>query len=297
MGAENEMIYITLRGNLGNQMFIYAFAQGLASKYPEQQVVLLTYLLDATDIKYALDCFKLNNEIRISKEFYPPWYANERNIGIRILRKFVPNILYTIGSLKRVYIWKNHTEKVFSDLSHGSSFFSGYWQSEKYFRDCIKEILKDFEITKPFSDAHDQYKGIIRNSTNSVCVSYRRGDYLSQKNQKIYGVCDTQYYKKAYEELERRIKEYTIFVFSDDINWCKQNIHSQSKIFFEPLGLEVWETFDLMASCNHFIISNSSFAWWAQYIGKKEDTLVFAPDKWYKKQIKCEIYQNDWIKV
>ena len=49
-----------------------------------------------------------------------------------------------------------------------------------------------------------------------------------------------------------------------------------------------------MYSCKNFIMSNSSFSWWAQYLSKNKNKKVIAPYRWYNNDIRCDIYQDNW---
>ena len=52
-----------------------------------------------------------------------------------------------------------------------------------------------------------------------------------------------------------------------------------------------------MAKYDHFIISNSSYSWWASYLGEKENSKIKAPKYWYKniKTKEIPLYRKNWI--
>jgi hypothetical protein len=87
-------------------------------------------------------------------------------------------------------------------------------------------------------------------------------------------------------------------IFSDDIQWCKQNF-PEMKNFVYIEGQKDYEDFLLMSLCNHNIICNSSFSWWAAWINQNSNKIVIAPKKWfgpaYSHFDTKDLYCDGWI--
>ena len=109
----------------------------------------------------------------------------------------------------------------------------------------------------------------------------RRGDFMSEANKKIFYVCDIEYYKNAATYIKEYVENPFFIVFSNEIEWVKANLNLNGEAIYESGKDPVWETFRLMESCKHFIISNSTLHWWAQYLCDNLDKIVVAPDRWY----------------
>jgi hypothetical protein len=69
-----------------------------------------------------------------------------------------------------------------------------------------------------------------------------------------------------------------IFIFSDDIKWCKENINFKNSIFVE--GNTNIEDLWLMSLCTNNVISNSSFSWWSAYINNNSKKIIY-PKNWF----------------
>ena len=113
-------------------------------------------------------------------------------------------------------------------------------------------------------------------------------------------VCDIQYFEKALVEIEKKLKDYNLIIFSDDIDWVKKNMFFETKnIVFEKGNDNVYEKLRMMSMCNNFIISNSTFSWWAQYLSKNKRKIVIGPSKWRNTNISLynDIYEKDWILI
>lgn len=166
---------------------------------------------------------------------------------------------------------KSNSRKILCDV---------FGEHYKYFDDIRDIILQ--ELT-PVHDVLPHNISLLNDicSSGSVCVSIRRGDFLSPKYKKSFNVCSEEYFVKAMNALHDEIPECKFFIFSDDVDDVKRNFHFPFDVTYERGGDPVWEKLRLMYSCKHFIISNSTFSWWAQYLGRNENKIVYAPDPWH----------------
>lgn len=92
-----------------------------------------------------------------------------------------------------------------------------------------------------------------------------------------------------------------LFVFSDDLEWCKENLKMNLPItFVEYKRRDVGQVdMYLMTLCKHHIIANSSFSWWGAWMDPKPGKIVIAPKKWFKKKgvENRDILPKAWIKL
>lgn len=294
-----KMIEVNIVGQLGNQLFEYACARQLQEKYGGT-IVLNTYEMSkhTPNFRLALLDFKLNDDVEVVSD-RPLKKANANNYTVKILRKMFPNIYFNLMARKGIYIWKSAREyKALPSINSKMTdniVLNGYWQSEKYFEDVKKIIRDEFTPKEPLRQQNSELYDKIVNS-ESVCVTIRRGDFMNDKNKRIFYICDEQYFRKALEEIKKYVPDCTFFGFSDDIEWVKDNIDFPGEVYFESGNDPVWEKLRLMAACKHFVLSNSSFSWWAQYLSESNNKIVLAPDRWYKtgKNVKPDLYQSDW---
>ena len=130
---------------------------------------------------------------------------------------------------------------------------------------------------------------------NSVSIHVRRGDYLKHKNLQTHGLCSLDYYKKAIDYLLDQKSNLNFFVFSDDLEWCKNNFDFVQNIFYcegSPI-----EDFILMSSCKYNIIANSSFSWWSAFLNQNQNKIIIYPNNWFVNN-DLKIYTpEDWIMI
>jgi hypothetical protein len=190
------------------------------------------------------------------------------------------------------HLWaRSYTEPSFSysELPYiEDCIYFGYFQSEKYFKHNRDYILDAFSFS---SEIEEKYREFLKGRTVSVHV--RRGDYV---NLQAHHPLQTQDY---YDEAIKKVGDFDhALVFSDDIEWCKQNLIIPNAVFVE--GQTDIDDLKLMSLCDNNIIANSSFSWWGAWLNKAKNKKVIAPKKWFgivKNLDDSDIIPDSWIKI
>ena len=261
------MIIVKLMGGMGNQMFQYAAGRRLAIKHKTILKLDLSFLLDKTPREnftyraYDLDVYNIQE--------------NFTSFIDKIKQKLK---LINVIQQPHYHFYK----KILS--APDNSYLVGFWQSEKYFIDIEQVIRKDFTLKFDLDYETKKMAEKIK-SLNAVCLNVRRGDFVSNPvANKFHGVCNLEYYLKSIEYITDRVSNPHFFVFSDDLEWCKKNLQIDypftivSHIY---AGKKFEFKLKLMTLCKHYIISNSSFAWWGVWLNKNLEKIVIAPKKWF----------------
>ena len=183
---------------------------------------------------------------------------------------------------------------ILSEVRKKNTLCNGYFQSEKFFYKYRGIILNDLTFSDSVKSSCYSYSEIIKRSFNPICLHIRLGDYVKHS---FHGVADINYYVKAIKKIRELKPNSTLFVFSDNIELVKGQLHNISNLIYIPSELSDHQTMYLGSLCDDFIISNSSFSWWMQYLSNKDDRIVIAPSRWYAKPCPCEIYQDNWFLI
>lgn len=146
----------------------------------------------------------------------------------------------------------------------------GFFQSESYFS---KEIVKKYLSFA--QDLNIKINELFQKKSfrDPILISVRRGDFVHNPK---YHQLDYKYYFLALMKYFPDWEERSVIVISDDIQYCKRIFSSIKNFhFFEnhtPIEQLVFST-----RCKDFIISNSTFSWWAAYFGESRESQVIRP--------------------
>jgi hypothetical protein len=279
------MIIIRLRGGPGNQLFQYSFGRLLSVKNNVE--VKYKFLVNKNDSIREYFLGYLNTEVEIASDEELKKVGYPLGVVSRILELAKTKVLrsFNIGYIPRL-------------LKSKSGYMEGYWQSYKYLEPIRSELLREVSL----KDNTIKKYGIISEieNTNSVYVGVRRGDYVSNpKFAKEWITFNIEYYEKALRLIKEKVPSPTLFIFSDDIEWCKINLKTDLPIIFSDANIPVYDNFMIATKCKHNIIANSSFTFWIAWLNQNPNKIVIAPKKWnnFHQKEYANLLPPEWIKI
>ena len=284
------MIITRLEGGLGNQLFQYATGRHLSIKNNTALVLdTSNYLIDKNNRHYELRRYNVKAKTAniITCIFV--------RLGKYIIPKMTQNIRLPIKYVKERNNYFN--DEILSERRN--IILDGYWQSEEYFKNIRDTILDDLTL---LSNPDKKNKKMLKriNNSNAVCLHVRRDDYVSNPLlQKYHGSLTPEYYNEAINSICDRLTDPEFFIFSDEPEWCKHNIITdRTHTYVDINGPDkAPEDLRLMSACNHFIIANSSFSWWAAWLSENKKKIIIAPKRWYREKDEGDIVPKRWIRI
>jgi len=250
-------------GRLGNQMFQYATLFSISKKTGFDAIIPNQNLIIKPEGTYDV--------------------ANKKWIAYRFILNECFNLSIPFGDdlSKFDKFYKEphfHFDENIFKISD-NTLIEGYFQSYKYFDDVKNEIKKEFLFKENiFNYSYKKMNSLFdcENRTNEiVAIHVRRGDYVGLPG---FIKLDTNYYQNAINKFDD--KKYIFFIFSDDIEWCK-NVFGEDESIYYSEGETEFVDICMMSLCDHFIIANSTFSWWAAYLGQNANKKVIAPLQWF----------------
>lgn len=290
----NGLVVTLLRGGLGNQMFQYAAALGLAER---QNRPLRQDISEFEHYKiwpYQLDCLKVPQSIYRGPPLARPVSSS---LTARVFRKINP------GHSFRIYREPHfHFDPAVLTLTDNEILLDGYFQSPRYFEGAEALLREHFQPASPLTDIAAKWAARIEASPCSVSLHVRRGDYLTVEASAMHTALDKGYYDRAVALMKDLVGlETEFFLFSDEPDFIAEafvGLPRAHVVRSDPSA--PWEDMFLMARCKHNIIANSSYSWWSAWLNKDKHKRVIAPARWFTpdKLAACnvlDLYLADWI--
>lgn len=300
------MIYLRLDGRIGNQLFMYAFARSVSEEIGDKEILIDDAEVLKRNYLNSLPFYNLKNVryVHNHKMLFTPHYIKQNLIFTlyRIARKKLSfNSRFALE--KKCQPFFNRNSAILCENGYIKNnvkgkkyiFIDGYYQSDKYFRNISEEIRQLYSLND--SEELKKYPGLEQIQTrNSICISIKVQHNVGSS---IYDVCNDGYWQKAIEHICDNVEDPLFFICSDNVEYVRNNLIDCEKydIIYQDSSFPIHITLAVMGQCKHFVIGNTTFGWWAQYLNKNEDKIVVAPAKWMRVDIPIDIYQDGWYLV
>lgn len=299
-------IYLKMNGACGNQFFQYAFARVIQEKNGGELTIDYQYIHNDPNIWAGSD--------NLLKDFnvVPYRYVTKPDNPKLFLFALIKAVKKLFGMKEfekrtyRYYLWIARNLEKFGIYFFETAYFPyhfyknkntiirGYFESPRYFKEIDEKICNELTPKQPLLEQNKELFEAIT-TKQSVCISIKRQDV---ENPDISGVYqyDIDYFYHAVEYIRQRVPDAVWVIFSDNVEWCRENFHPGGEVYYETPDNPIWEKIRLMSSCKHFIIHNSTFSWWAQHLSRNPDKIVIAPVKWMLRDDQpIDIYEDNWI--
>ena len=274
------MIYLCVKGGLGNQLFQIFTAIAFALR--ENHEFTFCYYKKIGNRETYWDSFLCD------------------------LKKYTNTIIsQNVNTIKEIEFSYNELPKLVSN----NVYLNGYFQSHKYFQEYSKEILEKIGFQNKLNKMKTIFYTFIDNLNPTISIHFRIGDYINLP--KHYHILKYEYYFKALTHLIYQLNNVHLnvlyFCQEEDvekvniiINQLKENLSNISFIQC-PFHFKDWEQLLFMSCCNHNIIANSTFSWWGAYLNQNKNKIVCYPSLWFEEKNQHldtkDLFLENWIKI
>lgn len=267
---DEKGIFPVLVGGLGNQMFIMT-----AGYIISRRKGCPLYLTQNHNHYNQHNILQIDYKKTIFKFFGKHLEMSES--------EFREKNQYTECKMGGFHPWDPNTIQAGSYLNSYFQYYPPFAPFEEEIRYLYKKGLEEF---------------ITPLNTLSAFVHIRRGDYLANPN--FHFIQPISYYEKGVELLLNQNPDIQhILVFSDDIEWVKQQpfFHGNSLFTFIDEQHEL-KALALMSQCKGgAVCANSTFSWWGAFLGAYEmRNPVIVPKRWINEPV-YDLFPSEWIQL
>lgn len=273
---------VRMRGGLGNQMFIYGYALALRERYPDAVIRLdLREYRHYTRRAFELADFNLNERVE---------YISDGRMGYDLPMKLYhvyqrlyrdvkgrgPYGLSEALCRRGLVLCGTGCPLPETELPE-KSYLYGYFQNAEVLLPIREKLIRAYSLPEGAMDAIPLHLREI--PADSIAVSVRLGSDIVRSGWKL---CTKEYYRAGVEMIRRSHPGGKILVFSDLPDRVREEawFDDMADEIVYVKGLTPCQQMELLGLCSHFVISNSTFAWWGAFLGAGEEGIIAAPALW-----------------
>jgi hypothetical protein len=274
------MIITRILQGLGNQFFQYAFGRAMAIRNRSQLKLDTSFYENAEVTQHG---YTVKRNFELARYNVQLTEASADEIAV-FKGKQIPSLWkrteFKLFPAHRTQVIEEDLSTFSPELNNlkGNLYLGGYFSSEEFFKDHAAIIRKEFTLKNSMSAANKEWAEKMKHC-NSVCISLRLNDFLHYP---LHNVCSLEYYYNGLKEVERLSGgDITVFIWSDDNVWTAENFKPPYPCHYMSHNFpDFHEDLRLMTHCKHHVIPNSTFSWWAAWLGEHETQIVVAPERW-----------------
>jgi len=182
----------------------------------------------------------------------------------------------------------------------------GYFQSYKYFENSWGNISNAIKLSDQQASVKTQYADLFTDKT-TISMHHRLGDYVNI--QQCHPLMPYSYYYNAIcNILMGKTHSIRVLYFCQEIdNESVSKIVSRLQTSFSEVefvkvddAIEDWKQMLIMSCCDHNIIANSTYSWWAAYFNSNKNKHVCYPSNWFGPALThntVDLFPSDWQKI
>jgi len=304
----SKKLIVRIANGLGNQLFIYASAFAFAKQLNRELLIdeKSGFLNEERKIKYELSNFNITSELSANEYKFDNQIKNIKRFLLKKIDKFSKRKNFLIEECNS----KKETEfsnKYLTQRYRNVTFMEGYFQSEKYFINYKNNIIQEFTFKTEIKKNNLELQKMILN-TNSILVHVRQHAFTETPKKQIkeknllrsdqHTRENIDHNLKAIKYFKTKIDNAKFFIFSNDFKNLK-NIFNGDEYYFvdKNIKLEPIHDFYLMTLCKHFIVSPSTFSWWAAWLSKNENKICIRPPENMTMSLNRDVIPDDWTNI
>jgi len=276
-------VTVYLRGGLGNQLFQYAAGVAL-SRRTKANLLIDARLLPLNEEQISgvshrpeeISSFHHEGELvgrNLGQSFQSKNFARllqlERAAG-DVFGSAALRLLGSIAAERRdlleFFLKRQKPARINSYCSH-----------QDYFSDYAEEIIG--QINSLVAPSSFYYTHLQRLAVEKpIGLHYRLGDYRNLQH--IYGSLTAQYFESGLLTLGERYEGSKVWVFSDEPLVAREKLGLRFKdAYYVPndSSSRPLESLLLLSKLTRKILSNSTFSWWAAYLGHSTQVATIFP--------------------
>lgn len=282
-GKHQERVVVRPMGGLGNQLFIYGAGLSIAEHWGVSLIVDPSWFLQSSERNFHLTDFYSDDRV----SFHPTQTLNA-NIYTSLSRVsthlsgFWWDLVGPARSISRFNESKTEFQESIYSIEPPLAL-NGYFHSWKYLEPSKSNLRSSIRNLKDESPWLKDTRRTLNGLGRWASIHVRRGDFLSQQNRANHGVLGANYYTDAIHNLRDKEGSISTVLFTDDISSARDALpidFTPDYVINDSASHSDLESLILMSEASALITANSTFSWWAAWLGETDSRQVFVPTPW-----------------